>query len=182
MTLKRLVSLIVLVGMLFTGIVPVLAQGTGALTPVVEAFVPNIAPPFGVLTADNLNVELLENAPFLLDVRNPEELAEAGFIEGAVNVPVKEIAQHLDLLPADLDTPIVVYCAKGTRGLFGMTALQLMGYTNVRNLAGGFGAWADAGLPVATEAVEPVVVGPADIDPAVVAEIDAYFQSDMVAS
>ncbi len=182
MSLKRLVSLILLVGLLATGIAPVLAQGTGTLTPAVEAFVPTIAPPFGVVTAEALGVELLENPDlFLVDVRNPNEWAELGYIEGAVLAPVKEIAQHLDLLPADLDTPIVVYCAKGTRGLFGMTALQILGYTNVRNLTGGFGAWVDAGLPAATEDVEFEAIGPADIDPALVAEVDAYLNSDATA-
>jgi rhodanese-related sulfurtransferase len=181
MTFKRLTTLLILVGIMLTGVLPVLAQGDGALASAVTEFVPTIAPPFGVLQAADLNIELLENPPFLVDVRNPDEWAENGYIEGAVLVPVKEIAQHLDLLPADLDTPIVVYCAKGTRGLFGMTALHLLGYTDVRNLAGGFGAWVDAGLPVATDDVEFETAGPADIDPALVEAMDAYLNSDYTA-
>lgn len=46
------------------------------------------------------------------------------------------------------DTPIVVFCAIGHRGGITMVALQLMGYTNVRSLSGGFTAWKNANLPV----------------------------------
>ncbi len=185
MSLKRLVTLILLVSVMLTGVAPVLAgdatvsqnalaQSGTALQAAVEAYYAAIPAGYGIVKVDDLSLELLENPPFLVDVRNPEELAESGYIEGAVNVPVKELAQHLDLLPADLDTPIVVYCAKGTRGMFGMISLQLLGYTNVRNLWGGFGAWADAGYDAAMDFVEPEVVGPADINADLVAAVDAY--------
>jgi rhodanese-related sulfurtransferase len=32
-----------------------------------------------------------------------------------------------------------------------MGILRAYGYTNVRNMKGGFGGWVDAGLPVVTE-------------------------------
>ncbi|GAB4574253.1 MAG: hypothetical protein Kow0077_19830 [Anaerolineae bacterium] len=181
MTSKRLVTLVMLVSILLTSVAPVLAQGTGALAPSIDTAISNLPAGFGGINATDLAVELLENPPYLIDVRNPEEWAEQGYIEGAVLIPVKEIAQNLELLPADLDTPIVVYCAKGTRGLVAMTTLWILGYTNVRNLQGGFGAWVDAGQPVATEEVEFEPVGPAEFDPEVVAAIDAYLHSDALA-
>ena len=110
-------------------------------------------------------------------MRETSELDEAGYIEGAVNAPLRTVAQHLDLLPAALDAPIVVYCAKGTRGTIGMTALQVLGYTNVRNLSGGFGAWVAAGNPAVTG--EPVAEAgtAAAIDPALVAAVDNYLSN-----
>ncbi|MCX7806951.1 MAG: rhodanese-like domain-containing protein, partial [Planctomycetota bacterium] len=93
--------------------------------------------------------ELAEKAPFLLDVREAAELEKDGYIEGAVHIPVRQVLENLDKLPAQ-DQPIVVYCASGHRGGFVTAALKLLGYSNVRNLAGGLGAWKKAELPVVT--------------------------------
>jgi rhodanese-related sulfurtransferase len=108
-----------------------------------------------------------DSPPFLLDVREPAELEESGYIPGAVNIPVRQVGQNIDKLPADLEAPIVVYCAKGTRGTFVTTALQMLGFADVRNLNGGFGAWADAGLEVATDAIAAPEAGE-------MAEVDAF--------
>ena len=43
----------------------------------------------------------------------------------------------------------MVYCAVGQRGGIAMVTLQLLGYTNVKNLVGGFNAWKAANLPIA---------------------------------
>ena len=67
---------------------------------------------------------------FVLDVRRPDEYA-AGHLEKAVNIPVHEIADHLDLLPEDPATVILVYCRSGTRSMFATSALLVMGYKTV---------------------------------------------------
>lgn len=85
--------------------------------------------------------------PFLLDVREASELADAGMIEGSVNVPLKTLVKSLDKLPKDKTAPIVVYCAVGHRGAMGMMTLHLLGYTNVKSLSGGLNAWKAANLP-----------------------------------
>jgi rhodanese-related sulfurtransferase len=56
--------------------------------------------------------------------------------------------------PADSAAPIVVYCGSGHRSTIAMTILWSYGYTDVRSLRGGMGAWVSAGYPVAT-AVTP---------------------------
>ncbi len=104
---------------------------------------------YGTISAAKLNEQLAEKAPFLLDVREPKELETDGYIEGAVNIPVREVLNNLDKLPG-LDEPIVIYCASGHRGALVMAALKLLGYTNVRNLGGGLNAWKKANLPVVT--------------------------------
>lgn len=104
---------------------------------------------YGTITAVKLNEELADKAPFLLDVREAAEVEKDGYIEGAVNIPVREVLANLDKLPG-LDEPIVIYCASGHRGGMTLAALKLLGYTNVRNLAGGLGAWKKASLAVAT--------------------------------
>ena len=104
---------------------------------------------YGTVGAAKLSEEMADKAPFLLDVREASEIEADGYIEGAVNIPVREVLNNLDKLPG-LDQPIVIYCASGHRGAMVMSALKLMGYTNVRNLGGGLGGWKKANLPVAT--------------------------------
>lgn len=87
--------------------------------------------------------------PFVLDVRNQSEWDENGHVAGAVLVPITDLAGNLDKLPADPNAPILVYCGVGTRGMYGTLYLTLLGYNNVKNISGGFTAWAAAGLPVA---------------------------------
>jgi len=106
---------------------------------------------YGVVAAPKLSEELADKAPFLLDVREAAEIEKDGFIKGAVHIPVRDVLKNLDKLP-DLDQPIVVYCASGHRGGMVMSALMLLGYTNVRDLGGGIGAWKKAKLPVETGA------------------------------
>jgi|ADurb_Gel_01_Slu_FD_contig_31_794722_length_1249_multi_4_in_0_out_0_1 rhodanese-related sulfurtransferase len=84
---------------------------------------------------------------FVLDVRRRDEFA-AGHLEGAVNIPVHEIADHLDLLPEDPSTVILVYCRSGVRSTFATSALLVMGYETVYNMPGGYLAWVEAGYPV----------------------------------
>jgi rhodanese-related sulfurtransferase len=104
---------------------------------------------FGTVTAVKLSEELADKAPFLLDVREVAEVEKDGYIDGSINIPVREVLANLDKLPG-LDEPIVVYCASGHRGGMVTAALSMLGYTNVRDLAGGIGAWKKAELPVVT--------------------------------
>ena len=85
---------------------------------------------------------------FLLDVREPNEFA-GGRIEGALNVPVREVPKNLAKLPQDKNAQIVVVCASAVRSGYVAEALSFKGYTNVKHLAAGFVAgWEKAGYPV----------------------------------
>ncbi|OPY02452.1 MAG: Beta-lactamase hydrolase-like protein [Syntrophorhabdus sp. PtaB.Bin184] len=85
---------------------------------------------------------------FLVDVREPGELAETGFIEGAVNIPVREVALRIGELPKDLSTPVVVYCASGHRSSHAAIYLRAYGYRNTRNLEYGIHGWQDRNYPL----------------------------------
>ncbi len=119
---------------------------------------------YGTMPADVLNTELIENPDlFVIDVREPSELEEFGHIPGAVNIPLKTLADNPALLPADLDAPIVVYCKSGTRSTFAWTILNMLGYTNVRNMTAGMDGWLKAelgveeGLAPAEEISTPII-------------------------
>lgn len=83
----------------------------------------------------------------MIDVRSDDEWNQ-GYIDGAQQIKIDEFMARQDEWPADKDTPIVVYCQSGYRGAIASVFLQLMGYTNVNNLAGGVNAWLRAELPV----------------------------------
>ena len=89
-----------------------------------------------------------DSKPFVLDVRTAQEIKDAGYIAGSVNIPIRDLAKNLDKLPTDKNAPIITYCAVGQRGGIAMTALRELGYTNVTNLGGGFNGWVKANLPV----------------------------------
>ena len=50
---------------------------------------------------------------------------------------------------AELDPShrVIVYCRSGARAVLAAATLKTLGFENVANLDGGFGAWTDAGLP-----------------------------------
>jgi rhodanese-related sulfurtransferase len=78
------------------------------------------------------------DVPFLLDVREPEELPD-GIIAGSVNVPMREVKRRLGELPNDRD--IVVICHVGARSAFVTQQLNALGYDRAVNLEGGMDAW-----------------------------------------
>jgi len=90
---------------------------------------------------------LFNDDAFVLDVRTAGEFKE-GFIGNATNISSTEISAKLGHLPADKETPILVYCLTGARSSRAAGIMSKNGYTNVNNLAGGINAWKAAGLPV----------------------------------
>ena len=126
---------------------------------------------YNTIGLDDLNLLLVEDPPpFLLDVREPSEIEANGYIEGSVNIPLREVADHIEWLPS-FDTPIVSYCGSGWRCTIALTALEAMGWEDVRGLKGGsFGGWVEAGYPIAEGLpLEPMVLDVAEPDPAAVA-------------
>jgi rhodanese-related sulfurtransferase len=78
------------------------------------------------------------NAPLLVDVRSPEEW-QFCHIDGAVHVPLNQLAQRLEEL--DRDREVVIYCHHGIRSHQAAEFLLWQGFKKVRNLIGGIEAW-----------------------------------------
>jgi hydroxyacylglutathione hydrolase len=81
----------------------------------------------------------------IMDVRARTEW-DAGHIPGAEHAFLGNLLEQVRDLPHD--APIVAQCQGGSRSAIAASLLRANGFTNVRNLAGGFGAWRAAGLPV----------------------------------
>ncbi len=123
------------------------------------------------------NDQMKATKTFLLDMREASEITTNGWVEGETNIPTRTLIKNLDKLPADKAAPILVMCGSGVRSPMGMVALQLLGYTNVKNVQGGFGAWKTASLPVKTEGQPPAPMAGMAIaaDKDLVAALDKFF-------
>ncbi|KAJ6919211.1 thiosulfate sulfurtransferase 16 [Populus alba x Populus x berolinensis] len=91
-----------------------------------------------------------------LDVRTPDEFS-AGHAAGAINIPymyrvgsgmtknpkfVEEVSSHFRK-----HDEIIVGCQLGKRSMMAATDLLAAGFTAVTDIAGGFAAWTQNGLP-----------------------------------
>lgn len=77
-----------------------------------------------------------------LDVREPDEY-EQGALPGALHIARGTLETNVEMQVPDHDTPLVVYCAGGTRSAFAAETLGELGYTDVVSVDGGFNRWKD---------------------------------------
>lgn len=71
----------------------------------------------------------------LIDVRSPEEYG-LGTIEGAVNIPLDALRNRISQIPKDKE--LYIFCQVGLRGYLACRILMQKGFTNVKNLSGGY--------------------------------------------
>ena len=94
-----------------------------------------------ILKGDVRNInwyELLDLDPdtdVLIDLRNRDELKQAGVIEKSMHIPLPELRDRLHEL--DPDKHYILFCAIGLRGYVGYRILSQKGF-NARNLSGGY--------------------------------------------
>ncbi|WP_054032083.1 rhodanese-like domain-containing protein [Desulfatitalea tepidiphila] len=84
--------------------------------------------------------------PQILDVRTRLEF-NRGHIEGAVQVPMRELRSQVETLPFDRQRPVVAVCLSAHRSIPAVRLLKAHGFTDVAQLAGGMIAWRRKGLP-----------------------------------
>lgn len=70
----------------------------------------------------------------LLDVRNEDEFKE-GHIPGSINIPLGNI-EDVENKISDQDTPVFVYCLRGTRSAQAVRKMKAMGYNNAKSIGG----------------------------------------------
>ncbi len=107
---------------------------------------PDLVEGWGRIDAATL-AERLASAepPLVLDVRTAKEW-QAKSIEGAVNVPLNRLKQHIHELP--VGRKLVVHCAGGYRSAIAASFLQQAGRADLEELAGGLASWEASKLPL----------------------------------
>jgi adenylyltransferase/sulfurtransferase len=102
----------------------------------------------GEITAKDLKAMIDRGPrPFILDVRNPEEIAICR-IAGSTVIPLPELPNRLGEL--NPEAPMIVHCKSGVRSAKAIALLQAAGFSGLRNLKGGILAWiqdVDPSLP-----------------------------------
>jgi rhodanese-related sulfurtransferase len=107
----------------------------------------------GTVTAPDGSVKKsLPLSSLVVDLREPEEVANTGTIPGAVHAPRGMLEFYADpsspyhrpeFAPA---RRTIVYCASGGRSALAVETLQRLGYQNVAHLARGYTAWSASKL------------------------------------
>jgi molybdopterin/thiamine biosynthesis adenylyltransferase/rhodanese-related sulfurtransferase len=90
---------------------------------------------------------LHEHGAALIDVREPDEVAQGSPV-GAHRIVRGFLELRIEDAVGDLQRPVLLLCAGGTRSLFAAEGLRQLGYKDVRSVAGGFNGWKNDGLPV----------------------------------
>src|SRR5690348_7854242 len=91
--------------------------------------------------------ELTHEGVAIVDVRESEE-TESGLLPGAKHVPRGYLESRIEGVVPDRSTPVVIYCASGTRSALAAHTLQQLGYEDVKSMTGGITLWKDRGYEV----------------------------------
>ncbi len=100
-----------------------------------------------MISAEEAKALLDKGDVVFLDCREPKEY-KSGHLPGAINIPRGLLEFQIGSKISDKNTPVVMYCKSGGRASLACCSIQRMGYKNVKNMDGGWKAWAKAGYPV----------------------------------
>jgi len=96
------------------------------------------------ISVDELNERIANDDMQIVDVRRPAEYVN-GHVPRALNAPLASLDKSLGPLNLRKDKLTAVICAGGYRSSAAASLLQQQGFSNLLNVAGGTGAWINAG-------------------------------------
>ncbi len=99
------------------------------------------------LTPEETQALLKDHKVLLIDVREPREFAVER-IHGALNMPLSTFDPAF--LPLDDPSKVLFQCGSGKRSAMAADKAATVLGGKTQHLAGGIGAWKEAGLPVIT--------------------------------
>ena len=97
------------------------------------------------ITAEDLAAHSKEEMPLVIDVRKKSEF-DSEHLEGAINIPLNEINQHLAEFPKEKE--FTLHCEGGYRSMIAASILKQRGWENFNDVLGGFKAIKATELPV----------------------------------
>ncbi len=99
----------------------------------------------GTLSASRLRAKLSKEELTLVDVREPHEWKDDGYIDGAERIFFGHLGKKADSWSRD--KPVAVTCSVGNRSSIGASILKRKEFTEVYNVLGGMTAWTNLGYP-----------------------------------
>ncbi|XP_042346116.1 thiosulfate sulfurtransferase/rhodanese-like domain-containing protein 3 [Plectropomus leopardus] len=110
------------------------------------------APPSTDVSYDQLKQLLAGRKAVVIDVREPWELREYGFIPGSINVPLGQVNTALQLGPEEFNEKyggempqqtdnVVFTCLAGVRSKTALDTATSLGYKDVQHYPGGWQDW-----------------------------------------
>lgn len=102
-------------------------------------------PPHKEIGATQLDSMVRAGEALVVDVREADEFA-AGHIPGAINMPLSDFQPSR--LPDSKGKTLVLNCLGGKRSAMALDKCGVAQAAVDTHLAGGFGAWQSAGLPI----------------------------------
>jgi rhodanese-related sulfurtransferase len=115
-----------------------------------------------------------QEGALLVDTRSGDARRRDGVIPGSLHIPLSVLEWRLDPAadPAfhnphihGLGQQLILVCAHGFSSSLAAARLQELGFSRATDLAGGFAAWRDAGLPVQEAADADAIPGMGDPEP-----------------
>jgi len=98
---------------------------------------------------DNMKQEIKKGAE-VIDVRKPGEW-NVSHVKNAIFIPLSGMPGNLD--EKDKTKPYLVHCGGGYRSMTAISLMKRLGFKNLTNIYGGFGAILNAGVEIVTEEV-----------------------------
>jgi hydroxyacylglutathione hydrolase len=100
---------------------------------------------FGTMSVTELKNKLTKQEVLLLDVREPSEWKDEGYVENAELIFFADLPEKADSLPKN--RPLAVTCSVGNRSSIAASILERKGSKNISNVLGGMTAWTKLGYP-----------------------------------
>lgn len=98
-----------------------------------------------VLSVAEFQEKLASTEQFqLIDIRTPEELAENGSIEGAINIDFYNPNFKAEIMNLNQDEALMLFCRSGGRSAQAAAMLKELGFKEVYDLQGGYTAWLES--------------------------------------
>ena len=98
------------------------------------------SPIFKVVSASEFKTLMQKKGIQLIDVRTPQEFAN-GKIGNATNIDFFGASFKSELTKLDKTKPVLIYCQSGNRSGQAVNMMKSMGFKEVYDLKGGWGAW-----------------------------------------
>lgn len=111
-----------------------------------DSLAPWVAAGYETARTDQIDADELASSldeVTVLDVRAESEYEE-GHVDKAINIHAGRLSR-LAGGNVPTDRPVVVHCQSGYRSIVASSTLERLGFTNYRNLSGGFDAWEERG-------------------------------------